>query len=323
MPPPRNSRSKPAANQESGQPSDRYQKLVATCCANLHRKLGTVLPELVFVLGSGFQSVPDGFRILERISCHELPGFPVPSVSGHPGTILLAELENLPCLVCSGRVHYYEGHTMEAVTFPIRVLAASGARELVLTNAAGGINRSFQPGDFMLFADHINFTGVNPLRGQRVDAGLPFVDLGRAYSPALRAEFLRAARQARVRLHSGVYLAVSGPSYETPAEIRAFRRLGADAVGMSTVPEVLMARALGLEVAAISCITNPAAGLRDTEISHREVLEIGRRGAASAVELLAAFARQRVAVRPKRRRSRSRKDLKIEPRILPSGARPR
>lgn len=189
---------------------------------------------------------------------------------------------------------------MEQVMFPIEVLAGCGVRELLLTNAAGGINRGYRPGDFMLFSDHINLLGVNPLRGSPVEHGKCFVDLSDTYCTRLRRELKTAARSVRVRLEEGVYLGVSGPSYETPAEIRAFRKLGADAVGMSTIPEVLMARFSGMRVAAISCITNYAAGMREEKLSHKEVLLTGRSNATNAVRLLTAFAAARMRIAGKK-----------------------
>jgi purine-nucleoside phosphorylase len=202
---------------------------------------------------------------------------------------------------------------MEEVTFPVRALAACGVKELVLTNAAGGIDPGFCPGDFMLLADHINFMGANPLRGMGTDDR--FVDLSCAYAKGLRREFAAAARRAKVRLREGVYLAVSGPSYETPAEIRAFAAMGAHAVGMSTVPEVVMARALGVEVAAISCITNAAAGLKQQELSHAEVLRTGRASARAAAALFAEFAKARASTGPA-----SKINLKKGSRVLGSEA---
>jgi purine-nucleoside phosphorylase len=254
------------------------------------------LPKLAVVLGSGFDPKALGFEVRQGIPFRKLPGFPVAGVEGHAGELLLASLEGLPFLLCHGRAHFYEGHDMAAVMFPVRVLARLGVEEVVLTNAAGGINAKFRPGDFMLVSDHINLTGVNPLRGlpgSGEQAGACFVDLSEAYSRRLRKEFRAAATRARVRLREGIYLGVAGPSYETPAEIRAFRKLGADAVGMSTIPEVLVARSLGLEVAAISCITNRAAGMDHRKLSHEEVLETGLKSAGAAASLLGEFARAR------------------------------
>jgi purine-nucleoside phosphorylase len=178
---------------------------------------------------------------------------------------------------------------MERVTFAVRVLAAFGIRDLLLTNAAGGINRSFRAGDFMVLTDHINLMGVNPLRGPAVPDRPRFVDLTKVYDTKLRALLFRAGKSCNLRLQRGVYLAVSGPSYETPAEIRAFTRLGADAVGMSTVPEAMVARQCGLNVAAVSCITNLAAGISKEKLSHAEVLETAERVKTLAAKLLKHF----------------------------------
>jgi purine-nucleoside phosphorylase len=203
---------------------------------------------------------------------------------------LIGRLAGTAVAVLSGRAHFYEGHPMETVTFPMRVLAALGVRDVLLTNAAGGINRRFRPGDFMMLTDHINLMGANPLRGPVTAGRARFVDLSEVYGTGLRRVLQRAARAAKASLRTGVYLAVSGPSYETPAEIRAFARLGADAVGMSTVPEAIVARQCGLGVAGLSCITNLAAGLARAPISHAEVLEIGARVKHQASALLEAFA---------------------------------
>jgi purine-nucleoside phosphorylase len=178
---------------------------------------------------------------------------------------------------------------MDEVTWPVRVLAECGVTDLVLTNAAGAINRNYRPGEFMLFSDHINFIGANPLRGITND-NRRFVDLSHTYSPRLSQLFLNAARQEKIPLHQGVYLGVSGPTYETPAEIRAFARLGADAVGMSTVPEAIMARYCGMEVAALSCLTNAAAGFSAHRLSHQHVLAAAESSSRKAVALLRAFA---------------------------------
>jgi purine-nucleoside phosphorylase len=282
-------------NQESSEETDRWTELAQKCVGRIRSIAGSSpggeWPGLALVLGSGFEGVLESFRVLAAIDFADLPGFPRPTVEGHAGRLLLAQVENLPVLICSGRVHFYEGCSMDAVMLPTMVLAELGIKELLLTNAAGGINSSYRPGDFMLFTDHINFTGTNPLRGGR--AGNRFLDLSDAYSQRLRAELIAAGRTASVRLHEGIYLGVSGPTYETPAEIRMFRQWGADAVGMSTIPEVLMARARGLEVAAVSCITNYAAGMRKQKLLHAEVLAIGRKSADSVARWLRVFAESR------------------------------
>lgn len=247
-------------------------------------------PTLAIVLGSGFQQLLRALTVAARLPYAKLPGFPKPGVEGHAGELLLGHLGHTPLLVLSGRAHFYEGHALDRITFPLRALAAYGIRDLLLTNAAGGINRKFRAGDFMLLTDHINLMGGNPLRGAAQPGQTRFVDLTRAYDPILSRLLVAAARKTKIKLQRGVYLAVSGPSYETPAEVRAFARLGADAVGMSTVPEVIVARQLGLRVAALSCITNLAAGISPAPLSHEEVLETAARVQPGGARLLQEFA---------------------------------
>ena len=255
------------------------------------KKYSKTRPTLAIILGSGFHHVLTELQVEKKISYAKIPGFPVPSVSGHAGELYFGTLGGTPVMVLSGRAHFYEGHTMERVTFAVRALAAYGIRDLLLTNAAGGLNRKFRAGDFMILTDHINLMGANPLRGEAIP-GLPrFVDLTRAYDLGLSRLLRTAANECKVKLQSGVYLAVSGPSYETPAEIRAFARLGADAVGMSTVPEAIVARQCGVNVAAVSCITNLAAGISKENLSHAEVLETAERVKTVAATLLKDFAK--------------------------------
>jgi purine-nucleoside phosphorylase len=263
---------------------------VKTAVAKI-KKLSRLRPMLALVLGSGFNHVLRELDVDAEIPYAKLSGFPKPGVAGHDGKLLIGRLGGIPVLVLSGRAHFYEGHAMERVTFAVRVLAAYGIRDLLLTNAAGGINRNFRAGDFMALTDHINLMGANPLRGPAIP-GLPrFVDLTRAYDAKLSALLVAAARVTKLKLQRGVYLAVSGPSYETPAEIRAFARLGADAVGMSTVPEAVVARQCGLRVAGMSCITNLAAGLSRSPLSHAEVLETAERVKKTGTNLLKNFAK--------------------------------
>src|SRR5215468_8211472 len=241
------------------------------------KKLSKLRPTVGMVLGSGFHHVLQELEVDAEISYQKLPGFPPVGVTGHAGKLYIGRLGGTPVLILSGRAHFYEGHPMTLVTFAVRTLAAYGISELLLTNAAGGVNRSFRAGDFMMLTDHINFMGTNPLRGAEI-ADMPrFVDLTEAYDKGLRRLMERAAKACGLKLRSGVYLAVTGPSYETPSEIQAFGRLGADAVGMSTVPETIVARQCGVKVAGISCITNLAAGRSREPLSHREVLETAER----------------------------------------------
>jgi purine-nucleoside phosphorylase len=252
-------------------------------------RLSHLKPQLAIVLGSGFQQAISEMEMETEISYSKLAGFPPVRISGHAGKVVLGRLGGAEALVLSGRAHYYEGHGMDQVTFAVRVLAEFGIRDLLLTNAAGGVNRKFRAGDFMMLTDHINFMGTNPLRGPAV-ADLPrFVDLTCTYDQGLRGVLKKAAKQSNLKLQQGVYLAVSGPSYETPAEIRAFAKLGADAVGMSTVPEAIVARQCGINVAGLSCITNVAAGLGGATLTHAEVLETAEKVKHMAARLLDNF----------------------------------
>lgn len=254
------------------------------------KKLSPLRPTLAIVLGSGFHHALTELRVVKKISYAKIPGFPKPTVAGHAGELYFGHLGRTPVLVLSGRAHFYEGHEMERVTFATRTLAAFGITDLLLTNAAGGLNKNFRAGDFMVLTDHINFMGTNPLRGTAI-SGLPrFVDLTETYNQKLRELLFRAGKVSKLKLQRGVYLAVSGPSYETPAEIRAFAMLGADAVGMSTVPEAIVARQCGLRVAAVSCITNLAAGISKENLSHTEVLETAERVKKSGAQLIKNFA---------------------------------
>ncbi len=255
------------------------------------RKVSGLRPSLALVLGSGLSPLARLVETEAEIDYRNLPGFPAPTVSGHAGKLLIGRLGGTPVIVACGRAHFYEGHDFHQVTFPIRVLAHYPITDLLLTNAAGAVNRHFRIGDLMILEDHINLMGANPLRGKPPENGLTrFVDLTSAYDLGLRRLLQSAGRASGVELRTGVYLAVGGPSYETPAEIRAFSRLGADAVGMSTVPEVIVARQCGLRVAGLSCITNLAAGLGGKVVSHEEVLETAARCGDQSSKLLMAFA---------------------------------
>ena len=251
-------------------------------------------PRLAVVLGSGFHAVANEVEIEAALEYARVPGLCPAGVPGHAGRLLVGRLAGAAVLLFAGRLHFYEGHSLARVTFPVRLAAALGVEQILLTNAAGGIHPRLAPGDFMILRDHINLMGGNPLCGHEAEEP-GFVDLNEAYDPVLRRHLRAAAREVGARARSGVYLAVSGPSYETPAEIRAFARLGADAVGMSTVPEVIVARHCGLRVAGLSCITNLAAGRARGGISHEEVLAMGRRAGEQAGRLVAAFARRAAA----------------------------
>jgi purine-nucleoside phosphorylase len=255
----------------------------------LLKKATRLRPTLGLVLGSGFSALAGSVRATVEIDYAKLPGFVVPAVEGHPGKLSIGYLGSTAVVILNGRSHYYEGHTMESITFPIRVLAEFGVRDVLLTNAAGGINSRLKPGDFMAVTDHLNLMGETALRGAKANNQTHFVDLTQAYDEGLRLLLKIAARRAGIPLRTGVYAAVCGPCYETPAEVRAFARLGADAVGMSTVPEVIVARQCGLAVAALSCITNAAAGRNPKPLSHQEVLATGRKMQDRANDLISHF----------------------------------
>jgi purine-nucleoside phosphorylase len=226
------------------------------------------------ILGSGLGNVVDALDVDVRIPYAEIPHAPVSKVVGHSGNMILGTIGGRPVVLLQGRVHFYEGWPMDAVVFLARLVGRMGVKKVVVTNAAGGVNTSFAAGDLMLISDHINFLGTNPLLGPNLDAfGPRFPDMSDAYTEELRLLAKDVAREIGVAVTEGVYMAVSGPSYETPAEIRAFRVMGADAVGMSTVPEVIAFAHMGVQVLGISCITNMAAGVLPKKLDHSEVLE--------------------------------------------------
>lgn len=238
----------------------------------------TLRPRIGLVLGSGLGAFADGLEDATAIPYQQIPHFPVSTAVGHAGRLVVGQCAKIPVAVMQGRVHFYEGYSLREVTFPIRVLGALGIRALVFTNAAGGINRKLRARGLLLIRDHLNFQGSNPLLGANDERfGPRFPDMTEAYSKRFRTTAKQVARKLRLRLFEGVYAALHGPSYETPAEIRALARLGADVVGMSTVPEVIVANHMGIEVLGISCVTNMAAGISKKKINHDEVLEAGER----------------------------------------------
>ncbi len=266
-----------------------YYDQVAEAAAFLKSRLGALAPRVGIVLGSGLGAAADAVADPVIVPYQEIPHFPQSTVEGHSGRMVAGKLGGAPVIVMQGRVHSYEGYSPREVTFPMRVLGALGIRAVVLTNAAGGIQAGYRIGQLVLLADHINMMGWNPLTGPNEPrfaatpgAGLRFFDMTEAYSKALRALAAEAAREegfpdeGGTALALGVYLATPGPNFETPAEIRAFRALGATLVGMSTVPETIVARHMGIEVLGISCVTNLAAGLGATQLNHKEVQETGR-----------------------------------------------
>jgi xanthosine phosphorylase len=251
-------------------------------------KLGQ--PRVGIVLGSGLGAVADAVQDPVVVGYEELPGFPRPSVEGHAGKAVIGSIAGVPVAVLQGRAHLYEGGDREALKTPVRALRAAGAEIVVLTNAAGSLRPEVEPGSLMAITDHINLTGVNLLMGPNDDSiGPRFPSLRDAYDPALLQALRDAARDAQIDLAEGVYLAVTGPSFETPAEIRAFRTLGADAVGMSTVQETIVARHCGLRVAAVSVITNLAEGMTDEPLDHSQTLSAAQAGAGKLSRLLLEF----------------------------------
>ena len=244
-------------------------------------------PAIGIVLGSGLGAFADQLQMPVAIPFAEIPHFPRSTVPGHGGRLVIGKIAALPVAVMQGRVHAYEGYSSDEVTFPVRVLGRMGVRRLVLTNAAGGINPALRQGQLVLIADHINFSGRNPVVGKNDERfGPRFFDMSEAYSSRLRRMAHEAAREMNFRLNEGVYIGVLGPSFETPAEIRAFGTMGADLVGMSTVQETIAARQMGIEVLGISCVTNMAAGIQKEPLSHEEVMETGRQVEAQLAELL-------------------------------------
>jgi len=244
-------------------------------------------PALGLILGSGLGAYADSFQDRTVIPFEELPHFPQSRVVGHAGNLVLGMANGVPTVALQGRVHYYQGYSISEVAYPARVLGRLGIRQLIVTNAAGGINTGFKPGDLMLITDHINLMGANPLSGENIDAlGPRFPDMSEAYSEAMREIAQRVAKAKRIPLRQGVYIGLAGPSYETPAEIRMCRALGADAVGMSTVPEVIVAAHMGIRVLGISCITNMAAGILPQKLTHQEVIDMTDRVKERFISLL-------------------------------------
>ena len=276
-----------------------YFEQVVEAALYVRQRIGKLKPTVGVVLGSGLGAVAGRVTEAVTIPYKDIPNFPQSTVEGHAGCIVAGLIGVTPVVVLQGRVHFYEGYTPQQVTFPMRVLGALGIRAVILTNAAGGMLESYQPGQLVALSDHINLMGWNPLVGPneprfapRPGTGLRFFDMTEAYSKRLRALAHQAAKDEGIPLEEGVYVAVSGPSFETPAEIRGFRALGGTLVGMSTVPETIVARHMGLEVLGISCVTNKAAGLNAQPLSHEEVYETGRlveRRLAGVIERLVVW----------------------------------
>lgn len=253
-----------------------YEKIKAAAAYICERI--SIRPTIGLVLGSGLGEYADTLEDAVRIPYSEIPNFPVPTIPGHAGALVFGKKCGQEVVVLQGRIHYYEGLPQQEITLPIRVLAALGVKTVVLTNACGGVNLNFKPGDLMLISDHINFSGANPLIGPNMDEfGPRFPDMSDLYTASLRAKIKEKAHSAGIGLREGVYAMYSGPNYETPAEIRMFRTMGADTVGMSTVPEAIVAGHCGMQVVGVSCITNMAAGVLPVKLSHAEVTETANR----------------------------------------------
>ena len=273
----------------SNRPSRQADAAVAAIRA---RARGPLAPRVGIVLGSGLAAFGDAVENATRIPYGDIPNFPRPTAEGHKGELVLGEVSGVPVAVMSGRVHFYEGYLDDQVVYPVRVLGRLGVKVVVLTNAAGAVNRAFRPGDFMVLSDHLNLTGHNPLKGPNdPDLGPRFPDMSQPYDADLRARTLAAFHSVQATVHEGIYVGLTGPSYETPAEIRMFRQLGADAVGMSTVLETIAAKHMGLKVIGISCLTNAASDIGQEELSHESVLEEGRKAEGTFVAALRATLR--------------------------------
>lgn len=242
----------------------------------LKNKVGFI-PEIAVILGSGLGKLADYIDGSIEIPYEEIPDFPSTTVAGHEGKLIFGTIKNRKVVAMKGRFHYYEGNDMDAVVFPVRVFKRMGIENIIITNAAGGVNTEFTPGDLMLITDHISFFCENPLRGENIDElGPRFPDMSAVYDRALRKAALESARKLGIDLKEGIYSYCKGPSYESPSEIKALRQMGADAVGMSTVPEAIVARHMGMRVLGISCITNMAAGVLDQPLNHEEVMGTGK-----------------------------------------------
>lgn len=262
-----------------------YNKLM-TCLTSVKEKVD-FKPEVALILGSGLGDYADGIKIADTIEYTDIKGFPVSTVKGHKGRFVFGYVGETPVVIMQGRVHYYEGYPMQEVVLPTRLMGLLGAKKLLLTNAAGGANESFRPGDFMMITDHITTMVPSPLIGPNLEElGPRFPDMSEVYSRRLQEIIRNCAKECNINLREGVYMQFTGPSYETPAEIRMAQTLGGDAVGMSTACEAMAARHMGMEVCGISCITNMAAGLSKQELNHKEVQETADRVSKSFKELV-------------------------------------
>lgn len=261
----------------------------------ISKRAGARQPAVAIILGSGLGGLASAIDDAVRIPFADIPGFPETTVVGHEGAVIVGGLGGREVIALSGRFHMYEGHSAALAAFPVRVFHGLGVRELFVSNAAGGISPKLAVGDLMVISDHLNLMGTNPLVGPAQEGETRFPDMTDAYDPGLRRVLRTTAEKLDIPLRQGVYAGLLGPSYETPSEVKMLRLLGADAVGMSTVPEVIMARALGIRVAGISCITNAAAGVTGAALSHAEVLETTQRVSGAFEALVTEFLAQSAA----------------------------
>lgn len=269
--------------------SDYSTAAAIKAAAAIRKRAPSQQPTLGIILGSGLGGLSKSIADPVRIPFGEIPGFPEVTVAGHEGAMIVGSLSGREVVALSGRFHMYEGHPPALAAFPVRVFHALGASDLFVSNAAGGISQKLAVGDLMVISDHLNLMGTNPLVGMAQEGEIRFPDMTDAYNPALRWLLRNTAEKLGITLREGVYAGLLGPSYETPSEVKMLRLLGADAVGMSTVPEVIVARALGMRVAGVSCITNAAAGVTGSALSHAEVLETTNRVSASFESLVTEF----------------------------------
>lgn len=262
-----------------------YEKLMR--CYESVREKTDFKPEAALILGSGLGDYADGLEIEQTIEYSEIEGFPVSTVKGHKGRFIFAHVNGVPVVIMQGRVHYYEGYPMSDVVLPTRLMGLLGAKKIILTNAAGGVNFNFKPGDFMLITDHITTAVPSPLIGANLDElGTRFPDMSEVYSLELQEKVRAAAAKLNIPLQEGVYMQFTGPNYETPAEIRMCRTWGGDAAGMSTACEAMAANHMGMKVCGISCITNLAAGMSKEKLNHKEVQETADRVSAQFKQLI-------------------------------------
>lgn len=262
------------------------QKKIKDAVTHIQKKC-SLKPKVGLILGSGLGAIADTIKDAVKLPYNGIPNFPVSTVKGHAGQLVIGTLENNPVVAMQGRFHYYEGYDMNSITFPVRVMKELGIEKLIVTNAAGAINKKYSPGDLMIINDHLNLQGTNPLIGKNIEEqGTRFPDMSTAYDNNLIKIAHKAGKRLKTKLKEGVYACMTGPSFETPAEVRLLRLLGADAVGMSTAPEVIVANHAGIKCLGISCLTNMAAGVLNQPLNHEEVIETSTRIKETFINLM-------------------------------------